>query len=57
MFGKRIYCTTEAHINDFSDETYGKNIYEVKISDEAQVFIEGPNKLKGGMLILLRSKM
>ena len=45
-----LYCTTKGYINDFKDEEYGKNIYKVRIPDEAQVYIEGPNKLKADML-------
>ena len=49
-----LYCTTDKYINDFSDKDYGKNLYVVKIPDEAQVFIEGPNKLKADMLEIVR---
>ena len=49
-----LYCTPEEHINYFSDEDYGKNIYEVKILDKAQIFIERPNKLKADMLEIIR---
>ena len=49
-----LYCTTEEHIDDFSNNDYVKNIYEVRLPDEAIVFIEGPNKLKSDMLEIIR---
>jgi hypothetical protein len=49
-----LYCTTEQDIHDFPDKCYGTDIYEVRIPDEAQVYIEGPNKLKADMLEIVR---
>ena len=45
-----LYFTTADFIEKFSDETYGKTIYGVRIPDEARVYIEGPDKLKADMI-------
>ena len=47
-----LYCTTDKHINDFTDHDYGNKIWKVSIPDDAQVYIEGPNKLKADRLII-----
>ena len=47
-----LYCTTEEHINKFSNKEYGNKIWKVTIPDDAQVYIEGPNKLKADRLII-----
>ena len=47
-----LYCTIEKHIQDFSDDEFGKKIWKVSIPDDAQVYIEGPNKLKADRLII-----
>ncbi len=50
--GGGLYCTTEEHINKFSNKEYGKKIWKVTIPDDAQVYIEGPDKLKADRLII-----
>ena len=47
-----LYCTIEKYIQDFSDDDYGSKIWKVSIPDDAQVYIEGPNKLKADRLII-----
>ena len=47
-----LYCTTDKHINDFTDKIYGSKIWKVSIPDDAQVYIEGYNKLKADRLII-----
>ena len=47
-----LYCTTEDFIGYFSNDYYGNKIWKVTIPDDAQVYIEGPNKLKADRLII-----
>jgi hypothetical protein len=51
-----LYCTTERYINDYPSNYFGysMDIYEVRIPDEAEVYIEGPHKLKADMLEIVR---
>ncbi len=47
-----LYCTTKEYIHKFPDNDYGNKIWKVTIPDDAQVYIEGPDKLKTDRLII-----
>ena len=49
-----LYFSNEKYISDFSDKYYGANIYEVKIPDDAEVYLEDYNKGKADKIELVK---
>ena len=49
-----FYFSNEKYINRFCDEHYGFDIYEVKIPNEAQVYLEDFDKGKTDMIEIIR---
>ena len=45
-----MYFTNEKYVNDFSDQDYGSDIYEIKLPDDAQIFLEDYNKAKSNKI-------
>jgi len=49
-----LYFSSDKYISNFLDEDYGCNIYEVKIPDDAEVYLEDYNKGKANKIELVK---
>ena len=49
-----LYFSNEKYINRFNDDNYGSDIYEVKLPDDAQVYLEDWDKGKADMIEIVR---
>jgi hypothetical protein len=49
-----LYFTIEKYINHFDEAKYGSNVYEIKIPDDAIVYVEGNYKAKASHLVIVK---